>query len=159
MDHHNDNNWNQEEGGTAGVHAFLAEVEACHDELNLLTAEILMDLESNGEVELLSQILVTRQRDRYELLSQHRFHRSLDSSEGGVGVADIYVALVIGPEDCAVEAGVEVDLDQDLGTIRAGTRTPYHWQREGIPLDQAFTVFREQKRALTKLKDPFTTAP
>lgn len=159
MDHHNDDNPKDEHCGIAGIHAFLAELEACHDELSLFTAEILMDQAPSEEVESLSQMLLTRQGDQYELLSKHQFHRSLDVSQGGDGAADIYVALVIGPKFCAVEAGVEVGLDQDLGTIPAGTRTPYHWLREGIPFDQAFTVFREQTRALMALKDPFTASP
>ncbi|MDQ0934626.1 hypothetical protein [Streptomyces turgidiscabies] len=158
MDHDDDNPRNLEQIGIGGVRAFLAEFESCHDELSLSGAEMLMEFEPAEEIEGLSQILLTRQTDVFELLSSYRFHRSLDAPQGGVGVAYIYAALVIGPKFCAVEAGTEVDLDQDLGTIPAGTRTPYHWKREGIPFDEAFTVLREQTRALTKLKDPFTTS-
>ncbi|MER5220506.1 hypothetical protein [Streptomyces flaveus] len=159
MEHDDDNHRNSEQIEIASVLAFLEEFNACHDELNRFTAEILMEFEPDEEVEGLSQILLTRQSVGFELLSSYRFHRSEDAPQGDAGVADIYAALVIGPELCAVEAGVEVALDQDLGTIPAGTRTPYHWKREGIPFDEAFTALRELTRALMDLKDPFTTPP
>lgn len=118
-----------------------------------------MEFEPDEEVEGLSQMLLTRQSVGFELLSSYRFDRSPDAPQGDAGVVDIYAALVIGPELCAVEAGVEVALDQDLGAIPAGTRTPYHWKREGIPFDEAFTTLRELTRALMDLKDPFTAPP
>ncbi|GAB2959170.1 hypothetical protein GCM10023080_018910 [Streptomyces pseudoechinosporeus] len=156
---HDDSHRNPEQLEIASVLAFLEEFNACHDELNRFTAEILMEFEPDEDVRGLSQILLTRQSVGFELLSSYRFHRSEDAPQGDAGVVDIYAALLLGPEHCAVEVGVEVALDQDLGTIPAGTRTPYHWKREGIPFDEAFTALREQMRALMELKDPFTATP
>ena len=154
---HDDDHRNPEQIGSTGVFAFLEEFNAFHEELNRFTTQILMDFEPDEDVRGLSQILLTRQSVGFELLSSYRFHRSEDAPQGDAGVVDIYAALLVGPEDCAVEAGVEVDLDQDLGSIPAGTRTPYHWKREGIPFDEAFTALRELTRTLMKLKAPFTT--
>ncbi|MGY0068838.1 hypothetical protein ACWZEH_18995 [Streptomyces sp. QTS137] len=72
---------------------------------------------------------------------------------------DIHAALVVGPESCAVEVGVEVDLHQDSGTLPAGARPPYLSQREGIPIGGAFAALCERVRSLTELKDPFTATP
>ena len=151
MDHH--------DVGSTGIHAFLAEFYTCHAELDEFTTELLMDSDFGEEAQLLSQVLLTQHGDLFELRSTHQFDRILDALQGDAGVVDLYAALSVGPELCAVEVGVEVDLDQDLGTIPAGTRTPYHWKREGIPFDEAFTALRGLTRTLMELKDPFTAPP
>ncbi|MGI5196352.1 hypothetical protein ACQEVY_22335 [Streptomyces sp. CA-288835] len=151
MDDHDDS--------STGSYAFLAEFYACHAELDEFTTELLMDYDFGEEAELLSQVLLTRHGDLFELRSTHRFDRALDAVQGDAGVVDLYAALSVGPELCAVEVGVEVDLDQDLGAAPAGTRTPHHWKREGVPLGEAFTALRELTRALMDLKDPFTAPP
>lgn len=151
MGHHDDS--------STGSYAFLAEFYACHAQLDEFTTELLMDYDFGEEAQLMSQVLLTRHGDLLELRSTHRFDRVLDAVQGDAGVVDLYAALSVGPELCAVEAGVEVALDQDLGAVPAGTRTPHLWKREGIPFDEAFTALRERTRALMELKDPFTASP
>ncbi|WP_105972878.1 hypothetical protein [Streptomyces geranii] len=154
-DHDHDRDHGSSTGIGTGIHSFVAEFHACHAEFDEFTTQLLMDYDFGERPRSFSQAVLARRGDLYELRSTHRFGRVDEPGLDDPGVVDLYAALSIGPRLCVVEVGVEVDLDLDLGAVRAGTRTPYHWKREGIPFGEALTVLRERTRALMKVKDPF----